>query len=41
MSFSKPSPGQTQDIACYVALLEATAGRHPLPLWSTTEGADG
>jgi hypothetical protein len=40
MSFSEPSPGQAQHISCYVTPLEATAGRHPLPFWSTDEGAD-
>jgi hypothetical protein len=41
MSFSELSLGHARDIACYVALLDATPGRHPLPrLRSTTEGAD-
>jgi hypothetical protein len=41
MSFSEASLGHAQDIAYYVTLLDATAGRHPLPfLWSTTDGAD-
>jgi hypothetical protein len=40
MSFSEPSLGHARDLACYVTLLEATVGRHPLPLWSTTEGAN-
>jgi hypothetical protein len=31
MSFSEPSLGTTQDIACYVTPLEVTVGRHPPP----------
>jgi hypothetical protein len=40
MSFSEPSVRYAQDIAYFVTLLETTAGRRPLPLWSTSEGAD-